>query len=41
MTVLFIPHDEELLRPRFTALAANFEPLAKTFRRSLYSMPGL
>jgi hypothetical protein len=41
MSVLFIPHDEELLRVRFTAHAADFAPLEKIFRRSLYTLQGL
>lgn len=41
MTVLFIPHGQELLRLRFTAHTADFEPLPKMFRRSLYSLQGL
>jgi len=41
MTVLFIPHDEELLHLRFTAHTADFAALEKLFRRSLYSLQGL
>jgi hypothetical protein len=39
--LLFMPHDAEQLRFQFSARAADFPALFKTFRTSLYSMQGL
>lgn len=41
MNSLFLPRERELLRFSFTAHLADFAPLEKTFRRSLYSLQGL
>jgi hypothetical protein len=41
MNVLFLPHDTAQVRFQFSARTADFHPLFKSFRTSLYSMQGL
>ena len=41
MSILFLPRERDLPCFSFTAHLADFAPLEKTFRRSLYSLQGL
>jgi hypothetical protein len=41
MNVIFMPRGKEQLRFQFIARAADYPPLFKAFRSSLYSMQGL
>jgi len=41
MNVLFLSREKEQMRFQFSSRAADFPPLLKTFRTSLYSMQGL
>jgi hypothetical protein len=41
MNVLFMPRDREQLRFLFSARVADYPPLFKSFRSSLFSMQGL
>ncbi len=41
MNVLFMPREKEQLRMQFSSRVADFPPLLKAFRASLYSLQGL
>jgi len=41
LNVLFMPRDKEQLRFQFAARAADYPPLFKAFRSSLFTMQGL
>ena len=41
MNLLFLPREKEHLRFQFSSRTADFPPLLKAFRTSLYSMQGL
>jgi hypothetical protein len=40
-TIFFLPREKEQVRFQFSSRAADFPPLFKAFRTSLYSMQGL